>query len=490
MAQFSYSNVAAIYIAVTFIYISYKLVHRAFFTPLRGIPGPWHAAFVNWRLKVAVLSGSRADYIHALHQKYGPIVRIAPNEVAVNDPASFKDIHKIGSGFIKTPWYEYLSTSGPGKSPGVFQMTNPKDHAARRKFLAKGFSQRHLREQWENVVRERVNMAVARIKADATSGTADILKWWTYLATDVSAHLMFGESFHMLESGARVPYIVALETASICSAISWELPLVYWIGRRLPFAATRDIFYANEVLLDQGRLAVKNSKAQDFGTSNIFATAISESEKGDGTLTDEDIQAEAGNLIVAGSDTTGITLTYLTWCVLKQPALHKALEEEVNSADSLLVDASLEQLPILNAVIEETLRLYGAAPATLPRLTPKGGITLANHYIPAGTIVGTQSYSLHRDPQLFPNPDKFDHTRWLSPNELSPPAKAVFAPFGAGSRICIGLHLARMELRLAAATFFRECKGARLAASTTDDSMKPVNHFLIAPKAHKCEIVL
>jgi cytochrome P450 len=445
---------------------------------------------VNWRLKIAVLSGRRADYIHELHQKYGPIVRITPNEVAINDPASFKDIHKIGAGFNKTNWYEYLNTNGVGKCPGVFNMTNPKEHAARRKLLAKGFSQRHLREQWEDVVREKVDLAVARIKADATSGTADVLKWWTYLATDVSAHLMFGESFNMLEHGERVPYIVALEKATICSALSWELPLVYWIGRRLPFAAMRDIFYANQVLLAQGGLAVKNSKAQEFGTSNIFATAISEAEKGDSTLTDEDIQTEAGNLIVAGSDTTGITLTYLTWCVLKSPALQKALEEEVNDADTLLTDASLEKLPILNAVIDETLRLYGAAPATLPRLTPKGGATFKDHFIPAGTIVGTQSYSLHRDPQLFANPDKFDHTRWLSPNEISPLAKAVFSPFGAGSRVCIGVHLARMELRLAAAKFFRECRGAKLGAETTDESMKPVNFFLITPRAHKCEIVM
>ncbi|KAH0284281.1 cytochrome P450 monooxygenase [Aureobasidium namibiae CBS 147.97] len=490
MAQLSYSNLVWLYIAVTAVYISYKVAHRAFFTPLRGIPGPWHATLVNWRLKIAVLGGRRADYIHELHQKYGPIVRITPNEIAVNDPASFKDIHKIGSGFNKTNWYEYLNTNGVGKCPGVFNMTNPKEHAARRKLLAKGFSQRHLREQWEDVVREKVDLAVARIKADAVSGTADVLKWWTYLATDVSAHLMFGESFHMLESGERVPYIVALEKATICSAISWELPLVFWIGRHLPFAAMRNIFYANSVLLEQGRLAVKNSKAQDFGTSNIFATAINETEKGDGTLTDEDIQTEAGNLIVAGSDTTGITLTYLTWCVLKQPSLQAALEDEVNNTDAQPTDASLEKLPILNAVIEETLRLYGAAPATLPRLTPAGGATLAHHFIPAGTIVGTQSYSLHRDPSLFPNPDTFDHTRWLPSNELSPLAKAVFSPFGAGSRVCIGVHLARMELRLAAAKFFRECRGARLGPETTDESMKPVNFFLITPQAHKCEIVM
>lgn len=381
-------------------------MQRAFFTPLRAIPGPWHASLCNWRLKIAVLSGARADYIHALHQQYGPIVRVAPNEIAVNDPASFKEIHRIGSGFLKTNWYEYLNTNGVGKCPGVFNMTNSKDHAARRKLLARGFSQRYLREQWEDIVREKIDLAVARIKSDATSGTADVLKWWTYLATDVSAHLMFGESFHMLESGKRVPYIEALEKATISSAMRWELPLLYFIGRLIPLPSVRAVFHANDILLEQGGLAIKNSKAQGYKSSNIFATAISEAEKGDGTLTDEQIQTEAGNLIVAGSDTTGITLTYLTWAVLKQPLLQKALEDEVNAINGVLTDAALEELPILNAVIEETLRLYGAAPATLPRLTPKGGITLKDFFIPAGTIVGTQSWSLHRDATLFPNPDK------------------------------------------------------------------------------------
>jgi cytochrome P450 len=167
-------------------------VRRAFFTPLRRVPGPWYASLVNWRLKVAVLGGARADYVHGLHQRYGPIVRIAPNEVAINDPAGFKEIHRIGSGFLKTNWYEYLNANGPGKCPGVLNMTNPKDHAARRRLLARGFSQGHIREQWEHVVRERVDLAVSRIKSDTASGAADVLKWWTYLATDVSAHLMFG----------------------------------------------------------------------------------------------------------------------------------------------------------------------------------------------------------------------------------------------------------------------------------------------------------
>lgn len=63
-------------------------------------------------------------------------------------------------------------------------------------------------------------------------------------------------------------------------------------------------------------------------------------------------------------------------------------------------------------------------------------------------------------------------------------------PYGGGTRICLGLHLAYMELRLGTALFFRECKGARPSAKTTDDVMAMAETFLIAPKGHFCKIVL
>ena len=73
---------------------------------------------------------------------------------------------------------------------------------------------------------------------------------------------------------------------------------------------------------------------------------------------------------------------------------------------------------------------------------------------------------------------------------MSDRAKAAFSPFGAGSRVCMGIHLAYMELRLATALFFRECKGAKLAPSVTAESMEVENIFLIAPKAGECKVVL
>jgi len=203
----------------------------------------------------------------------------------------------------------------------------------------------------------------------------------------------------------KASYITAIENSGLSSAFAGELNLIYRICRVIPLPSIRQIFHASEVLLSQGELAVRNSHSGSQ-SSNIFATIVGEVDKGETTLTDLDIQIEAGNLILAGSDTTANTLTYLTWSVLKDPALRQLLEDEVSAVQEPLSDIELEKLPILGAVIDETLRLYCAAPGTLPRIVPRGGAVLANFFVPEGVTVGTQAYTIHRDPRLFPDPEK------------------------------------------------------------------------------------
>jgi cytochrome P450 len=99
-----------------------------------------------------------------------------------------------------------------------------------------------------------------------------------------------------------------------------------------------------------------------------------------------------------------VTLTYLVWAVLKRPQLQAALEEEVAALSPELLPEELQRAPLLNSIIDEALRLYGAAPGLLPRTVPEGGATLEGHFVPAGTTVTTQAYTLHRDPEIFPNP--------------------------------------------------------------------------------------
>jgi hypothetical protein len=76
-----------------------KLVFQNHSNPLNKIPGPWYARWTNLRLKFAVVSGRRIHYVHSLHERHGPIVRISPVEVAVADPELVQEIHKQGSGF-------------------------------------------------------------------------------------------------------------------------------------------------------------------------------------------------------------------------------------------------------------------------------------------------------------------------------------------------------------------------------------------------------
>ena len=119
-----------------------------------------------------------------------------------------------------------------------------------------------------------------------------------------------------------------------------------------------------------------------------------------------DLVVEVQSFITAGTDTTAVTLTYLVWAVCQDKPIQEKLVHELQSLPEAWAYADIRELPYLDHVINEALRCYGAAPGALPRDVPAGGANLAGHHIPAGTVVSTQNYSLHRDPGIFPDPDR------------------------------------------------------------------------------------
>ncbi|TDZ17285.1 putative sterigmatocystin biosynthesis P450 monooxygenase STCB [Colletotrichum orbiculare MAFF 240422] len=482
----TYTSIALLTIAVLY------LLRKTSTSPLRHVPGPFYTLFTRYPLKYHVLAGRRIFFVHDLHSRYGPVVRISPTEVALSDPDSFAAIHRIGGGFLKSPWYD-LSTLYDGSESPVFSLLDPKKHAERRKLFARVFAKQSLRREWERDVREKAERAVNQVERDLRrTGRADVYKWSTMLATDVIAHLAFGESFNMLEVGEKNDYIKMLELVSVQNTIRYELPLLHHLLARLPFRSAPD---AQAVLKSYGRRAVSKLRRHGTGTGtaarSLFSGVLEASDAGDKTwLTEPVVEAEAKSMIVGGSDTTSVTLTYLIWAVVQRPELRARVEEEVAALGPGFDDAVLEKLPLLNAVIDETLRLYGAVPGHLGRVVPPKGATLGGYFIPGGVGVETQAYTLHRDPQVWPDPYRFDETRFLDPHALTPVQKLLFSPFGAGSRICLGIELARMELRLAAAVLFRRCRGLRSAPDMTDDVMEMENFFMIAPRGHRCDVVL
>lgn len=174
--------------------------------------------------------------------------------------------------------------------------------------------------------------------------------------------------------------------------------------KHIPLEAFQQATHARAQVLEYGAISVNKSRSQENNSRNLFSGLIADSEKADGSLTEEEVCIEAANLIIAGSDTTAVTLTYLIWAVLKKPKLQKELENEVRGLSPDFTATDLEALPLLNATIEETLRLYTAAPGSLPRMTPPNGVNLGGYFLPGNTTVCTQAYSIHRDPDLYSNP--------------------------------------------------------------------------------------
>lgn len=126
----------------------------------------------------------------------GPFVRVAPNEVAVADIEAWRRIHRIGSEFNKGPWYQ-------GQSPvqyndetcGVFNIRNNKTASQRRRLFQTAGTKKVVAE-WEPRVVALVDLTVTKIKQEIQShGKSDIMKWWTFMTSDVLGDLAFGESF-------------------------------------------------------------------------------------------------------------------------------------------------------------------------------------------------------------------------------------------------------------------------------------------------------
>lgn len=201
---------------------------------------------------------------------------------------------------------------------------------------------------------------------------------------------------------------------------------------------------------------------------------------------------EIGNLVFAGTDTTSTTLTYLCWELTKHPDLQSRLRQELQQLQgchSLQVPLSREvlQSPLLEAVINESLRLHPAAPASLLRITPPTGATVSDVWLPPGTIVSMQCYTTQRDANAFKDPEIFDPARWLTPEGSTAAMKELFMPFSKGTRACLGKNLAMMELRLVTASLMLQF-AVTAPSQTTDESMAMRDHFLVLPKAGKCEL--
>ena len=156
----------------------------------------------------------------------------------------------------------------------------------------------------------------------------------------------------------------------------------------------------------------------------------------------EDLTDEAFTILSAAADTTGHMMTTTAYYIISNADIYHTLTAELKTAfpdaAAKLDYLTLEKLPYLTAVIKEGLRLSFGVPGRLPRMIEKDEAVFNGYSVPRGTIVGMSSWLMHRDPNVFPNPDSFEPARWLDPATVGKLEKNLVA-FGRGSRQCIGM---------------------------------------------------
>ncbi|PMB64429.1 Trichodiene oxygenase [Beauveria bassiana] len=113
-----------------------------------------------------------------------------------------------------------------------------------------------------------------------------------------------------------------------------------------------------------------------------------------------------------------------------------------------------------------------------PRVSPSQPLAFREWVIPAGVPVGMSAYFQHRDPSIFPSPEKFMPERWLQ--NVTPEMQRSLVPFSKGSRHCLGMHLAYCEINFILAALFRP-GGAEFSLHETDESDVKMVHDLIVP---------
>ncbi|OOF90885.1 hypothetical protein ASPCADRAFT_10335 [Aspergillus carbonarius ITEM 5010] len=464
--------------------------YNLFLHPLRSFPGPPLAKVSKLWSRIGNRSGRKAERIHQAHLQYGPVVRFGPNELSIADPAAVRAIY-MSDAFVKEETFYRAKTIF--HEDHLFSTRDVRAHRQRRKLFARGYSQAAMME-YEPNISNKIDILLKQWKARSADGPIDVYPWLHWFAFDVVYHLMFDDDPGQVASGQShevIAYLAAWKPTYIYKKEffpqldRWGVYVPGYVG---------DYFRQVQEWKKYSVNLIKRSRER--GTKTPFLRAVLNGDEDaflGRPLTNSELAEECMAGMFAGSGTTANTFLFLLWACLRRPDIVDRLKAELREAfpdPSIIPDyRTCSSLPYLQAVISETLRRYPVAISQLPRTAVKDTV-VAGVVIRKGTTVGTQNYTTHFNEEAFPNPLEFRPERWLEKeNETS--RKEAWTPFSIGSRKCIGINLAQMELSKLVATFFRRFDGT-VDDSIDDDAMRMYDTFTASPAGgkllvHLCE---
>jgi hypothetical protein len=221
--------------------------------------------------------------------------------------------------------------------------------------------------------------------------------------------------------------------------------------------ATKDLAAIGIAKVEKRKLASRDSSRRDI----LYYLLSAKDPDTGGDLPDLEIKAEALTQLIAGSDTTGNTITHMVDMLCRNPAALKTLQQELDvtypdpiEPGFVAMFEDCKDLPFTEGVINETLRLRTTVSVGLPRVVPKGGAMVCGRFFEAGTVLSTPTYTTHRDTRVWgPDALEFKPERWTRPG--SGELEKAFLGFSYGPRACIGRNVSFLSFSFCFSLKFR-----------------------------------
>ncbi|KAJ5374407.1 hypothetical protein N7517_006413 [Penicillium concentricum] len=485
-------------VAIAVVGVTYGVwltAYRLWFSPIAHFPGPKLAGLTMWYefYYDSFLEGQYTFRIAEMHRKYGPIVRISPFELHIDDPEYYEVLYSRD-----TPRDKYIHLTGMFGAPASsFGTVDHRRHRIRRQPMNPFFSQQRIRHL-EPMIRRMIDKLSKGMRDWKGRNTPlHIYHAFNAYTTDVVAEYTMGESFHYLDDPDFTPQwsktieaIVRVGTQF--KQFRWVFTLFELLPRWLVMIINPHISLVVDQRLESLRLAklVIESQAADGNLTDdkasvpkgtlfhaLLDSKLPSEEKAAGRLSQE-----VFTVISAGGETTAKNLATLTFHLLNNPDKLQRLRDELNRLDpdgtATLVE--YEAMPYLTSVMLEGLRITNAVGTRLQRSSPDQVMIYKDWVIPPGTNVGMTGLFIHHDEDIFPDAHSFVPERWMDPAKRKGLEKYLVS-FSKGSRQCIGIPLARAEIILAIATIFREFE-MELYETTVDDVRTARDLFVGQPR--------
>ncbi|KAL6245379.1 hypothetical protein RBB50_007378 [Rhinocladiella similis] len=450
---------------------------RLYYCPQAQIPGPALAKLTYWYefYYDVILSGQYIWKIRSMHEQYGPIVRINPEEVHIQDPKYYDQVYS-GPTHKRNKWTFFTNQSGLPQS--AFGTPDHNLHRMRRGAMNPYFSKAKVRVLQSRIESSLSNLLVRFSEFQESGKPMTISLAYAALTNDIVMEYAFARSDNRLlaqdfdpsfkeagEAGAKLGHFV--------KQMPWILTLMKVMPDSVQIALNPVM--ASYIRLNQDiikHVSEINSHRDDpdskYQSQTTIFHAILQGDLPESEKSPDRLWQDGQVVVIAGTLTTAAALSEITFHLLRQPAELQALKDELAKAiqePTTLPDvAKLEQLPYLTATVKEGLRLSSGISTRLQRIATdqtlvyttkisadnKSSISEKQYVLRPGIPLSMTGLLIHHSPVYFEDPMEFRPRRWID----NPSLDEYLVPFSRGTRACVGMNLANAELYLVLAAVF------------------------------------